>query len=204
MKKLGPAPSIHPTATVRESTLGRYVEVGEGCAVAYSSLGDYSYCVGNTQIAYSSIGKFANIAAHVRIYASMHPMERASLHHFTYRSAQYFEGEEDDVDFFAWRESNAITIGHDTWIGHGAVVMPGVSIGNGAIIGANAVVTKDVADFAIAVGVPARTIRQRFDDSVASRLDALKWWDWSHEQLHLALPDFRKLPIAAFLDKYEA
>lgn len=203
MKKLGLEPSIHPTARVHESTLGRYTEVGAGCTVSHSSMGDYSYCVGGTQIAYSQIGKFANIAANVRIYASMHPMERASLHHFTYRAAQYFEGEEDEQSFFDWRAGNGITIGHDTWIGHGAVIMPSVSIGNGAIIGSNAVVTKDVADFAIAVGVPARTIRQRFSDDVASRLDALAWWDWSHDRLHQALPDFRKLGIEAFLEKYE-
>ena len=203
MKKLGPEPFIHPTAKVQQSSLGRYTEVGAGCTVSHSSLGDYSYCVSNTQIAYSRIGKFANIAAHVRIYASMHPMERASLHHFTYRSADYFEGEENDQDFFDWRASTPISIGHDTWIGHGAVIMPGITIGNGAIIGSNAVVTKDVAAFAIAVGVPARTIKQRFSDDVASRLDAMAWWDWSHEQLHQALPDFRKLGIEAFLEKYE-
>jgi serine acetyltransferase len=65
--------------------------------------------------------------------------------------------------------------------------MPGVTVGNGAIIGSNAVVTKDVADFAIAVGVPARTIKQRFSDDVASRLDAMAWWDWTHDKLHRAL-----------------
>lgn len=204
MSKLSKNPTIHQTAKVVDSTLGRYTEIGAGCTVAHSSMDDYSYCVGGAQIAYSTIGKFANIAANVRIYASMHPMHRASLHHFTYRSAWYFEGEKDDTEFFQWRESNAITIGHDTWIGHGAVIMPGVTIGNGAIIGSNAVVTKDVADFAIAVGVPARTIKQRFTDPVASRLDRLKWWDWNHDRLHQALPDFRNLPIEAFLDKYEA
>jgi phosphonate metabolism protein (transferase hexapeptide repeat family) len=203
MSKLGESPTIHPTAAVVDSQLGRYTEVGAGCSIAHSRLGDYSYCVGNTQIAYASIGKFANIAAYVRIYASMHPMHRASLHHFTYRSAWYFEGEEDDAEFFAWREGQGITVGHDTWIGHGAVIMPGVTIGNGAIIGSNAVVTKDVANFAIAVGVPARTIKQRFADDVAGRLDALAWWDWSHDKLRQALPDFRKLPIEAFLEKYE-
>lgn len=194
---------IHPTADVKNSTLGRYVEIGAGCHVANSVVGDYSYCVENTQIAYAEIGKFANIAAHVRIYASKHPMERASLHHFTYRSSWYFDGEADDQSFFDWRAEHKISIGHDTWIGHGAVIMPGVSIGHGAIIGSNAVVTRDVPDFVIAVGVPAKPIRQRFSQSIADRLLTLAWWDWSHERLHAALPDFRSLPIEGFLEKYE-
>ena len=200
MTRLSETPLVHETAKVVDSTLGRYTEVGAHCAVSHSTMGDYSYCVDNTQIAYATIGKFANIAAHVRIYASMHPMQQASLHHFSYRSSWYFEGETDNQDFFDWRAGQEITIGHDTWIGHGAVVMPGVKIGNGAIIGANAVVTKDVADFAIAVGVPARTIRQRFSDDIAGRLDALCWWDWEHEKLHAALKDFRSLPVEAFLE----
>lgn len=201
--RLSERPLIHPTATVTGSTLCCYTEVGSGCTVSGSTMGDYSYCGENTQIAYSEIGKFSNIANHVRIYASMHPVERASLHHFTYRSAWYFEGEADDQDFFDWRAENGIHIGHDTWIGHGAIIMPGVTVGNGAIIGSNAVVTRNVADFAVAVGVPARSIKQRFSDPVAARLDALAWWDWTHEKLHLALPDFRSLPIEAFLEKYE-
>lgn len=201
--KLSDTPFIHPTASVNDSTLGRYTEIGAGCHVNHSSLGDYSYCVEHTQIAYATIGKFANIAAHVRIYASMHPHQRASLHHFTYRSSWYFDGEADDPAFFAGRAEQRIEIGHDTWIGHGAVIMPGVKIGHGAIIGSNAVVTKDVADFAIAVGVPAKPIRQRFPDAIADRLLALQWWDWHHDKLHAALPDFRALEIEAFLEKYE-
>lgn len=201
--KLSETPVVHPTAEVHDSTLGRYTEVGANCHVNRSTLGDYSYLVDGTQVAYAQIGKFANVAANVRIYASKHPMQRASLHHFTYRSSWYFEGEADDAAFFEWRAENGIEIGHDTWIGHGAVIMPGVRVGHGAIIGSNAVVTKDVPDFAIAVGVPAKPIRQRFPGPIADRLLALGWWDWSHEKLHRALPDFRALEIEAFLEKYE-
>ena len=201
--KLSDTPVIDPTASVKDSVLGKYTEVGAHCHVNRSTLGDYSYCVEGAQIAYAEIGKFANIAANVRIYASKHPMQRASLHHFTYRSSWYFEGEADDAAFFEWRADNGIAIGHDTWIGHGAVIMPGVKVGHGAIIGSNAVVTKDVADFAIAVGVPAKPIRQRFPAPIADRVLALGWWDWEHEKLHQALPDFRALEIEAFLEKYE-
>ena len=204
MTRLGETPFIDSTAEVTHSTLGRVVEVGPRCVVSRSTLGDYSYCCEGTQIAYADIGKFANIAAHARIYASRHPMDRASLHHFTYRSAWYFEGETDDEAFFEWRAEQRITIGHDTWVGHGSVIMPGVTIGTGAVIGSNAVVTKDVPDFAIAVGVPAKVVKYRFPEPIRDRLLALCWWDWPHDRLHDALADFRSLSIDAFLEKHGA
>ena len=118
-------------------------------------------------------------------------MDRASLHHFTYRSAWYFDDAEDDADFFAWRASTPITIGHDTWIGHGAIVMPGVTIGNGAVIGSGAVVTQDVPAYAIAVGVacprhPLALSRPRSPRAC----DALAWWDWHARKLREALGGF--------------
>lgn len=202
MTRLSETPLVHDTAKVTDSVLGKYTEVGAGSTVSHSTLGDYSYCVENTQIAYATIGKFANIASHVRIYASRHPMDRASLHHFTYRSAWYFEDAADDQSFFEWRASNGITIGHDTWIGHGAIVMPGVMIGNGAVVGSGSVVTRDVPAFAIAVGTPARVMRPRFPAPIVERLETLAWWNWEHRRLRGALEDFRSLGVEAFLEKH--
>lgn len=94
-------------------------------------------------------------------------------------------------------------VGHDSWIGHGAVIMKGVTVGNGAIIGAKSVVTKDVPAYGVFAGAPAALVKWRHPRSIAERLEALAWWNWSHEQLRLALPDFRALSADAFLDKYE-
>ena len=202
-KKLGLAPVIDPTANVRDAVLGRYTEIGARTVFAESTLGDYSYVVNDSNIIYTTIGKFCSIAAHTRINPGNHPMQRASQSHFTYRASAYFEDAEDDAAFFDWRRSTPVTISHDVWIGHGAIVLAGRSIGTGAVVAGGAVVTKDVPDYAIVAGNPARIIRRRFPEEIAGRLKALAWWDWEHARLRAALDDFRALSVEAFLDKYE-
>lgn len=150
----------------------------------------------------AEIGKFANIAAAVRINATNHPTWRATQHHFTYRAADYWEDAGQEAEFFEWRRSHRVLIGHDTWLGHGSTVLPGVTIGDGAVVGAGAVVSRDVAPYEIVGGVPARPIRRRFEPSVAQRLQALAWWDWDHLRLRGALDDFRSLSVEAFLEKH--
>lgn len=203
MGKLSETPFVHPTATVRDSRLGRYTEVRERTRFIESVLGDYSYIVEDGSVWCAEIGKFANIAAACRINAPNHPVERATLHHFTYRSSNYWDDADDDAAFFDWRRDHKTTIGHDTWLGHGATILPGVTVGNGAVIGSGAVVTKDVAPYLIVAGVPARPIRERFETSIADRLQELAWWDWDHARLRAALADFRSLSVEAFLEKYE-
>jgi hypothetical protein len=204
MKVLGPEPLVDPNAVVTGSRLGRYTEVGARTSFAESELGDYSYVVNDAEVIYSTIGKFCSIAAMTRLNPGNHPMWRASQSHFLYRASRYFEGETDEAEFFAWRRSYPVTIGHDVWIGHGAIVLPGRSIGTGAVVAAGAVVTKDVAPYTIVAGVPARPVRARFSPAIGERLQALAWWDWEHERLRRALPDFRTLSIEAFLDRYGA
>jgi len=202
-KKLGERPLIDPAANVKASMLGRYTEIGARTNFVESALGDYSYIVNDGDVIYTTIGKFCSIAAHVRLNPGNHPMERASQAHFTYRSASYFDDAEDDAAFFDWRRSFPVTIGHDVWIGHGVIVLPGHTIGTGAILAAGAVVTRDVAPYTIVAGVPAKPVKRRFPEAIAERLQRLAWWDWTHDALRAALDDFRKLPVEAFLERYE-
>ena len=202
-RKLTPEPNIDPAAVVRDSTLGVYTAVGARTSVVETEFGDYSYVVNDSQIIYATVGKFCSIAAQTRINPGNHPLHRAALHHFTYRSVSYDMGDTDDGEFFEWRREHRVTLGNDVWIGHGAIVLPGVSIGTGAAIGAGAVVTKDIPPFAVAVGVPARVIRYRFPDETQAGLLRVAWWDWTHEKLVAALPDFRETDAAEFVRRHD-
>ncbi|MEL6478423.1 MAG: chloramphenicol acetyltransferase [Pseudomonadota bacterium] len=202
MTKLSQDPLIHPDCEIKNTTLGRYTEIGRGTHLLNVTMGDYSYCARYGDFANATIGRFSSIASFVRIGPTDHPMHLASMHHMLYRSSDYWEDAEDDADFFAARAARRLTIGHDTWIGHGAIIRPDVSIGHGAVVAAGAVVTKDVPPYTIVTGIPATARRQRFPDEIVTRLIDLAWWDWDHHRLRRALDDFRTLEAAAFLEKY--
>src|SRR3978361_911857 len=185
-KMLTVEPTIEPTAKLHDTKLGAYCEVGPRTILHEVSMDDYSYVGNDPQIPTTTIGKFCSIAAMTRINPGNHPMHRASQAHFTYRASPYFSGEADETEFFEWRRSHRVHIGHDVWIGHGAIVLPGRSVGAGAVVAAGAIVTKDVRASTIVAGNPARAIRRRLPEAVASRLAELAWWDWDHETLRSA------------------
>lgn len=88
----------------------------------------------------------------------------------------------------AWDNQGDIIIGNDVWVGYEAVIMAGVTIGDGAIIGARALVTKDVTPYTIVGGVPAKPIRRRFDDRTIETLQKISWWNWPYERIQKAIP----------------
>ena len=201
--RLGIEPSIGEGCQIENCSFGAYVEIGIMNYLENSSIDDYSYTGQFCFLQNSRIGRFSNIAAMVRTGPTSHPMERPSLHHFTYRRRKYGFSESEDEAFFLRRSSQITTIGHDTWIGHGAVIMPGIKVDTGAVIGAGAVVTRDVPPYGIAVGIPARTIKMRFPDAIINGLLDLEWWHWPHETIKERLEDF-SLATEQFLKKYGA
>lgn len=201
--KLGPhEPLVHDGCTISGSRFGGFVEIGQNSRVTNSTIGDYSYCDRMCDIANADVGKFSNIASCVRIGATDHPLDRASLHHFMYRSADYWEDAAPDTGWFEKRAARRATIGHDTWIGHNAQIKPEVTIGHGAVVASGAIVTRDVAPYTIVGGVTAQEIRPRLPKTVADAMIELAWWDWEHLEIRAALQDFRHLGAEAFLEKY--
>jgi acetyltransferase-like isoleucine patch superfamily enzyme len=136
------------------------------------------------------IGKFCSISSKVTILLDgNHDMEKVT----TYPLSHGFLGIAHDrpVNYPCKRH---VVIGNDVWIAYGATILPGVTVGDGAVIGAMAVVTKDVEPYAIIGGNPAALIRKRFDDATITKLLELRWWDWPDEKIHERLQQLRKAP----------
>ncbi len=138
------------------------------------------------------IGKFCSIACGAKflLNSANHTLTSAS----TYPFPIFYEawGLERSRVTDAWDNRGDIVIGNDVWIGYEAVVLAGVTIGDGAIIGARAVVTRDVLPYTIVGGVPAKPIRKRFDERSIDKLLALRWWDWPQEKILQHLPAIQR------------
>ena len=134
------------------------------------------------------IGKFCSIACGAKFLfnCANHTLKSLSTYTFPLFYKEW-ELEKSNITT-AWDNKGDIVIGNDVWIGYEAVIMAGVHIGDGAIIAARAVVTKDVPPYTIVGGTPAKEIRKRFDAEVIEQLLILKWWDWSTDKIHQCLP----------------
>ncbi len=129
------------------------------------------------------IGKFCSIACGAKFLFNSANHTLSSLS--TYPFPLFFEewGLEKRNVTASWDNKGDIVIGNDVWIGYEAVIMAGVTIGDGAIIGARAVVTKDVPPYTVAGGIPAKPIKKRYPEETIAALSELKWWDWPEERI---------------------
>jgi acetyltransferase-like isoleucine patch superfamily enzyme len=150
-------------------------------------IGLYSYgsCFNPHAIASrTQIGRYCSFADGVRVFNGNHPVEFKSTHPYFYNPAfGYVEKE--------MIPRNTLKIGNDVWLGYNSVILPGVeTIGDGAVIGAGAIVTKNVPDFGVVVGNPARVVRYRFPEEIRKQISNSQWWNKNIEQIRQEMPEF--------------
>lgn len=205
-EKIYPRPHDRQTVYLKNVIAGPNIEVGE-----YTIYNDfardprdfeknnvlYHYPINGDRLV---IGKFCSIACGAKFLFTSGNHTMKSLANYTF-PIFFDEWGLDAKDICrAWDNKGDTVVGNDVWIGYEAVVLSGVTIGDGAVIGARAVVTRDVPPYTVVGGVPARAIRRRFDDATVERLEALRWWDWDEAKIQRNIPLIQSGNLAALED----
>ncbi|PUE42385.1 CatB-related O-acetyltransferase [Limnohabitans sp. Bal53] len=179
---------VESVGVSHRAKIGRRAIVRAGTEVGPDVvLGDYSYISGpSSYVEAARIGKFCSIARQVTIGPGDHDLAGVSTHPF--RLSPAYGGLVDTV--VPLKQKAPPVIGNDVWIGINSMIMRGVSIGDGAVVAANSVVTRDVPPYAIFGGVPAKLIRYRFSDEIIRALLQIRWWDWPLSKIKHSVHDF--------------
>lgn len=199
--KLASNAKIGTMSTLLKTTLGEMCMVGSFSKMAYSGMDDLSYIGDYTVVINSIIKKFASISWGVTIGPEEHDYTRLTNHSFLYSLKSF---ELTPHKHYSPFEKECI-IGNDVWIGCNSTILRGVTIGDGAVIGANSLVTKDVPPYAIVVGSPAKILKYRFEEPIIKALLELKWWDVplstikQHTELFAAQPNMEIIEKIAAL-----
>jgi acetyltransferase-like isoleucine patch superfamily enzyme len=158
------------------------VHLLENCIINNSEINSYSYLGNNCLVQNTTIGKFCSIANDVCIGLGKHPLDNFSTATIFYRKKNTLNISLVDKNL-SFEEYSKITIGHDVWIGARVIILDGVTIGNGAVIAANSVVSKDIPPYAVVGGIPAKTIKYRFDEEKIKKLTDSKWWELELQEI---------------------
>lgn len=167
--------NLHYNAFARASRLGQYVTIYENCNLYQCEIDDYTYIAGQSMLLNTRIGKFCSIGPGVRCGLGRHPIEFVSTHPIFFSMKKQAQITFADKNYF--QELLPIEIGNDVWIGANAIILDGVKIGDGAIIAAGAVVSKDIPSYAVVAGVPAKIMKYRFNSEQIDFLLEFKWWN---------------------------
>ncbi|MHA3080190.1 CatB-related O-acetyltransferase [Acinetobacter sp. ANC 3791] len=160
--------------SLRNSEIGKFVKINSGTQLVNSNFGDYSYCGYDCNFINVKIGKFCCISDNVIIGGATHPL------HFVSISSVFLSHKDSSqikLGNLNYLPQEFTYIGHDVWIGNRVSIKSGINIGTGAVIGMGSVVTKNVPDYAIVAGNPAKIIKYRFEDPLRYQLLESKWWD---------------------------
>lgn len=154
---------------------GDFVNLAHHAQVSNSKIGCRTSVGRYSKIQLADIGKYCSISWDVTIGALEHPLHAISVHAFPYR--KQFGLCEKDIQI----PHKRVSIGNDVWVGCGSIIMPGITIGDGAVIGAGSVVTHDVEPYEIVAGCPARHLSWRFSAETIKKLEELRWWDFDDD-----------------------
>jgi acetyltransferase-like isoleucine patch superfamily enzyme len=177
------------------STISRKAKVNRFARINNSTIGNYSYIGPSSRIENADIGKFCSISWDCCIGLESHGLSQLSTSPIF--TAKYNgTGSTWLLEEPKQAQPSRSLIGNDVWIGVNAVILSGLKIGDGAVIGAGAVVTKDVAPYAIVGGVPAKAIGSRFSEEVIQKLLEKRWWDASEDEIRRNLLTFQKQNIS--------
>jgi acetyltransferase-like isoleucine patch superfamily enzyme len=180
LQQKNPSCRIYSGVMVDErSALGTYNVLFSNVKILSSVIGDHTYVQENATICDAEVGKFCSIAMGASIGVPQHQLSSVSSHPAFYLRNTPLAKTYSDQDMF--RTFHKTFIGHDVWIGQNAIIMNGLRVGIGAVIGAGAVVTRDVPAYAVVGGVPAQIIKYRFDEKLRNDLLGSKWWDMPEE-----------------------
>lgn len=182
--------SIAFSARVEYSHVSRKARVWRGCNLQHSSMDDYSYLGPDSRLIYGNVGKFCSIGGGSVIGMGTHTLNHISTSSIFTAVSNGTGSKWTSIQ--TYEEHTPVTVGNDVWIGIHSMIMGGVTIGNGAVVGAGAVVTKDVPPYAIVGGVPAKVIKYRFSEDVIEKLEASKWWTLDDEILKQNIELFQK------------
>ncbi len=172
---------INKLAYVTNTNFSGNNYVDRFCRIRNSSFGSYSYIGYNSDINNVQIGNYCSISSDVKIGLNSHPIHLFSTSPIFYSDTNPFGKK---INKISYDDSPKITvIKNDVWIGTNVIIMEGISIGNGSIIAAGSVVTKDIGEYEIVGGIPAKIIKKRFDKETIKKLSDSKWWEKDAKEL---------------------